>query len=64
MDWLPNVGEVSYFVREILPTIRRHRPEVTIAVVGRDPAPVVRGRADQDRRITVTGTVPDVRTYF
>jgi glycosyltransferase involved in cell wall biosynthesis len=64
MDWLPNVDGMSYFVGEILPRIRRRRPEVTLAIVGRDPAPLVREMASQDQRITVTGTVPDIRPYL
>ena len=33
MDWLPNVDGVLYFVREILPLIRRQRPATTLAIV-------------------------------
>jgi glycosyltransferase involved in cell wall biosynthesis len=63
MDWLPNVDGVKYFLREILPLIRNRRPQATFAIVGRDPPPELRAVAQQDSRVTVTGTVSDVRPY-
>jgi glycosyltransferase involved in cell wall biosynthesis len=64
MDWLPNIDGMAYFTSEILPLIRRRRPECSVAVVGRDPVPPVREMAARDRLLTVTGTVPDVRPYL
>ena len=64
MDWLPNVDGVLYFVREVLPLIRRQRPETTLAIVGRTPPPQIAELAAADPRITVTGTVPDIRPYL
>jgi glycosyltransferase involved in cell wall biosynthesis len=64
MDWLPNVDGLLYFVREILPLIRRQRPECSLAVVGRTPPPAVTDLAERDPLIRVTGTVPDIRPYL
>jgi glycosyltransferase involved in cell wall biosynthesis len=64
MDWLPNVDGVLYFVREILPLIRRARPETTLAIVGRTPPPKIAQLAAADPLIQVTGTVPDIRPYL
>jgi glycosyltransferase involved in cell wall biosynthesis len=64
MDWLANVDGVLYFVREILPLIRRRRPGATLAVVGRKPSPEIQKLAADDAGVTVTGTVPDVRPYL
>jgi glycosyltransferase involved in cell wall biosynthesis len=64
MDWLPNVDGVLYFVREVLPLIRRKRPDCTLAVVGRTPPPKISVLAAKDVRIQVTGTVPDIRPYL
>src|SRR5207253_7221717 len=64
LDWLPNVDGVLYFVREILPLIRRRRPECTLAVVGRTPPPKIAQLGEGDARIRVTGTVPDIRPYL
>ena len=63
MDWLPNVDGVLYFVREILPLIRR-RQECSLAIVGRTPPPNITALAARDARIQVTGTVPDIRPYL
>jgi polysaccharide biosynthesis protein PslH len=64
MDWLPNVDGVLYFVREILPLIRKSRPEATLAIVGRTPLPEINQLAAADPRIQVTGTVSDIRPYL
>jgi glycosyltransferase involved in cell wall biosynthesis len=64
MDWLPNVDGILYFVREVLPLIRHKRPDCSMAVVGRIPAPKISELAAQDKRIEVTGTVPDIRPYL
>jgi glycosyltransferase involved in cell wall biosynthesis len=64
MDWLPNVDGVTYFVKEVLPLIRRRRPETTLAVVGRTPPAKVSQLGAEDSRIRITGTVPDIRPYL
>ena len=64
MDWLPNIDGVKYFVREILPLIRRRLPECTLAIVGRAPSAATLAFAKRDPRIRVTGTVADVRPWL
>lgn len=64
MDWMPNVDGVHYFVREILPLIRRQRPGCSLTVVGRKPSPDILALADADPAIRITGTVPDVRPHL
>jgi len=64
MDWLPNVDGVIWFVREVLPLIRKRRPETTLAVVGRLPLPKIVQLGQEDSRIEITGTVPDIRPYL
>jgi glycosyltransferase involved in cell wall biosynthesis len=64
MDWLPNVDGVLYFAREVLPLIRARRPQCTLAIVGRTPPPKISELAEADKRIQVTGTVPDIRPYL
>jgi polysaccharide biosynthesis protein PslH len=64
MDWMANIDAVGYFVREVLPLIRRRKPGCTFAVVGRSPSPVVLKLAQADPLITVTGTVADIRPYL
>jgi glycosyltransferase involved in cell wall biosynthesis len=62
MDWMPNIDGVIWFVKEVLPVIRRDIPDITFTIVGRDPTPAV--AALQNDHITVTGTVKDVRPYL
>jgi glycosyltransferase involved in cell wall biosynthesis len=64
MDWRPNIDGVQYFVRFILPLIRKARPDCSLVVTGRDPTPDILALAAADPRIKVTGTVPDVRPYL
>jgi sugar transferase (PEP-CTERM/EpsH1 system associated) len=62
MDWLPNEDGMLYFVRDILPRIRREEPDVTVSIIGRAPTPAVR-RLAQERGVEVTGHVDDVRPH-
>jgi sugar transferase (PEP-CTERM/EpsH1 system associated) len=62
MDWLPNEDAVVYFVREILPAIRRSAPGTTLSIIGRSPTPAVR-RLAEARGVEVTGGVDDVRPH-
>jgi glycosyltransferase involved in cell wall biosynthesis len=64
MDWLPNVDGVLWFVREVIPLIRRRRPDTTLAVVGRTPPPKITQLGEADPKIEITGTVPDIRPYL
>lgn len=61
MDWLPNVDGIQWFVREVLPLIRRQRPECSLAIVGRTPPSSIAALGRGDERVRVTGTVPDIR---
>src|SRR6185437_13822916 len=64
MDWMPNSEGILWFVREVLPVIRRRLPECSLTVVGRKPSEEILQLANDDPHITVTGTVPDVRPYL
>jgi glycosyltransferase involved in cell wall biosynthesis len=64
MDWLANVDGVTWFVSEVLPLIRRRRPECTFGIIGRSPPQAIQRMAAEDPRILVTGTVPDIRPYL
>jgi glycosyltransferase involved in cell wall biosynthesis len=62
INYVPNTDAVLYFCDEILPRVRAVRPDVSFAIVGRDPPERVRRLAGPS--ITVTGTVPDVRPWM
>jgi sugar transferase (PEP-CTERM/EpsH1 system associated) len=63
MDWVPNEDGVLYFLRSILPLIRREIPEVSLTIVGRKPSEKLRGAAASEPGVYVTGTVDDIRPY-
>jgi glycosyltransferase involved in cell wall biosynthesis len=64
MDWLPNIDGTTYFVDEILPIIRKRRPDCTVAIAGRSPGKHILEMAQRDPKILVSGTVPDIRRYL
>lgn len=64
MDWLPNIDGMLWFCEEILPILRKKKPDCSVAIVGRRPDPRLHALAAADPLITVTGTVPDVRPYL
>lgn len=64
MDWLPNVDGIQWFALEVLPLIRRQRPNCSLAIVGRTPPPAIAALGRGDERIRVTGTVPDIRPFL
>lgn len=62
MDYSANVDAVIWFVNDIWPELSRQNPALSFTIVGRDPKPEVRALAAD--RVSVTGTVPDVRPYY
>ena len=64
LDWLPNEDAVLYFCKEILPLIRKEKPELKFYIIGKAPTETLRRLAKNDSRITVTGRVDDVRPYM
>ena len=64
MDWMPNEDAILYFVNDVLPLIRKRRPNTKLSVVGRKPGRKVKALAESDPGIKVTGRVEDVRPYI
>ncbi len=62
MDYWPNVDAVTWFARDLLPALRRERPDLNFCIVGRSPTPAVQALAGE--HVQVTGTVADVRPYL
>jgi glycosyltransferase involved in cell wall biosynthesis len=62
MDWRPNQDAARFFVTDVLPLIRRLRPDVEVTFVGRDPPADIQALA-QKPGVHITGTVDDVRPY-
>lgn len=62
MYWPPNAEGAVWFCREVLPLVRRERPDVGVSLVGPKPTKAVRGLAALPG-VTVHGAVPDVRPF-
>ncbi len=62
MDYWPNIDAVKWFTAEVLPKLLQERPQARFYIVGRSPTAEVQALACE--RVTVTGTVPDVRPYL
>ncbi len=63
MSYHANISMADFLVREIMPKIWEKRPSVKLLIVGKDP-PANITALQSDPRITVTGTVPDIRPYL
>ena len=63
LDYFPNVQAILNFCENILPVVWQQRPQVRLTIVGNNPPQAVRALA-ADKRITVTGYVPDIRPYL
>jgi sugar transferase (PEP-CTERM/EpsH1 system associated) len=63
MDYWANVDAASWFVRDILPKLRRCVPDLRFYIVGAAPTRRVRALAEPSR-VIVTGRVEDVRPYL
>lgn len=64
MDWMANIDGGEWLMTEILPKVWEKKPKARVALVGRNPAARLRELAARDSRITVTGTVDDVRPWM
>jgi sugar transferase (PEP-CTERM/EpsH1 system associated) len=67
MSYHANVTAALHLANEIMPLVWATHPNTRLYIVGKDPAPAVRALAAPktgDRRIVVTGTVPDIRPFL
>jgi glycosyltransferase involved in cell wall biosynthesis len=63
MSYHANISMAKYLVSEIMPRVWKECPDARLVIVGKDPPADVRKFA-QDARITVTGTVDDIRPFL
>jgi len=63
MSYHANITAVLHFYHEVFPIVRSQRPDITLAIVGKDPSRSV-ARLARDPAVTVTGYVPDLRAYL
>ena len=62
MQYKPNVDAATFLVNEIMPLVWQRHPEATVVLAGATPKKAVRRLAGP--RVTVTGSVPDIRPYY
>ena len=63
MSYHANISMVMYLVQKIMPLVWKHRADVKLWIVGKDPSREIEA-LDEHANITVTGTVPDLRPYL
>ena len=63
MGYDPNVDAAVWFASDVLPEIRKRRPDVVFSIVGKEPAPMVQ-RLHDGQSILVHGTVPEMAPYY
>lgn len=63
MDYPPNIAAVMRTASEIMPRLRRHLPDASFHVVGRNPSEALR-KLDGRDGVRIWGRVPDVRPYL
>ncbi len=63
MSYHANIAAALYLRNEIMPIVWNKCPAARLVIAGKDPAPAIRALAN-DPRVTVTGTVPDLRPHF
>lgn len=63
MDYRPNIDAMLWFCQQVLPLIRQHRPETSLAIVGQRPHARLAPLRSLPR-VAMTGWVSDVRPYL
>lgn len=63
LSYHANVAAALFLANEIMPLVWAKHPQAKLVLAGKDPAKSIRALAE-DARITVTGTVPDLRPVF
>ena len=62
MQYHPNIDASCYLVHEVMPLVWQRLPEARLVLAGATPKAAVRNLAGP--RVTVTGTVSDIRPYY
>lgn len=64
MDYSPNNESMIYFIKEILPLVRRRIPDVFLVIAGKNPTHELQAIAHKTHGIKLTGFVQDMRPFF
>ena len=64
MNYPPNIDSVVFLAEQVLPIVRKVRPETSLLISGVDPSQAVRDLAKNDPLISVSGWVKDIRVSY
>jgi glycosyltransferase involved in cell wall biosynthesis len=64
LDYRPNADAALHLIRRIAPIVRRSVPDVEIVIAGRNPMRDLVAEASCWPRVTVAGSVQDLRPYL
>jgi glycosyltransferase involved in cell wall biosynthesis len=64
MDWLPNEDAMLYFIKEIIPLIKRKNIDISLTIIGKNPSPVLSKTIKDFPEVELTGWVDDTRPYL
>jgi glycosyltransferase involved in cell wall biosynthesis len=64
MYWPPNIDGVRWFLREVLPIVRRMRPEAAFDCIGARPPASLVASVREDPNVHITGYVEDVSPFL
>ena len=64
MDYRPNHESMIYFMKEILPLLKKATPNITLTIAGKNPTHDLIELAQKNPEIKLTGFVKDLRPYF
>lgn len=65
MSYHANVTAARFLIQDVMPRVWSRRSDVRLSIVGRGPPSALRRlAARQADRITITGSVPDIRPYL
>ena len=62
LSYYPNLDGLLFFLREVMPIVRRVYPSARLKIVGADPPEAI--RRFEARDVTFTGFVPDLRPHL
>lgn len=62
MSYHANIAAAEDLVHQVMPLVWAREPDAELTIVGKDPAPAVTALAGP--KVTVTGSVPDMRPYM
>jgi glycosyltransferase involved in cell wall biosynthesis len=64
LSYHANISSALYLIQQVMPIVWSQRSNVRVWLVGKDPHPSLAGLAQNDQRVIVTGTVPDLRSFL